>query len=200
MIESNPDLQELDRAGDGSVSRLLGQFLTAPLPQRTSSVLEQSVGHPLLEQALLAASELVKVEGLPADTSGRMLSDALQAAYRDGEPNLLGLLRHVPGESLSIDFQALAFYAKRLRANQDDARTLVRQFLGQVDKPDVDAIEGLSPAISIDQKSTSHNPLQALSSERRRLRTTFLSDFDAIEDLDPPLNVWRNRARPHQEF
>jgi excinuclease ABC subunit A len=33
-----------------------------------------------------------------------------------------------------------------------------RQFLGQLDKPDVDAIEGLSPAISIDQKSTSHNP------------------------------------------
>ena len=33
-----------------------------------------------------------------------------------------------------------------------------RQFLGQLDKPDVEAIEGLSPAISIDQKSTSHNP------------------------------------------
>ena len=33
-----------------------------------------------------------------------------------------------------------------------------RQFLGQLDKPDVDTIEGLSPAISIDQKSTSHNP------------------------------------------
>jgi excinuclease ABC subunit A len=33
-----------------------------------------------------------------------------------------------------------------------------RQFLGQVEKPDVDYIEGLSPAISIDQKSTSHNP------------------------------------------
>ncbi|MDG1061051.1 MAG: esterase, partial [Synechococcus sp. cluster3_bin.96] len=88
LIEANPDLQELDQAGDGSVSRLLGQFLTAPLPQRTSSVLEQSVGHPLLEQALLTASQFVKVEGLPADTSGQMLSDALQAAYRDGEPNL----------------------------------------------------------------------------------------------------------------
>ena len=73
LIEANPDLQELDQAGDGSVSRLLAQFLTAPLPERTSSVLEQSVGHPLLEQALLAASELVKVEGLPADTSGRCL-------------------------------------------------------------------------------------------------------------------------------
>lgn len=33
-----------------------------------------------------------------------------------------------------------------------------RQFLGQMNKPDVDKIEGLSPAISIDQKSTSHNP------------------------------------------
>ena len=127
LIEANPDLQELDQAGDGSVSRLLAQLLTAPLPQRTSSVLEQSVGHPLLEQALLAASDLVKVEGLPADTSGRVLSDALQAAYRDGEPNVLGLLRRVPGESLSIDFQALAFAAKRLQTNQDDARALVKQ-------------------------------------------------------------------------
>ena len=127
LIEANPDLQELDQAGDGSVSRLLAQFLTAPLPERTSSVLEQSVGHPLLEQALLAASDLVKVKGLPADTSGRVLSDALQAAYRDGEPNLLGLLRRVPGESLTIDFQALAYYAKRLQANQDDARALVKE-------------------------------------------------------------------------
>src|SRR5699024_7774482 len=33
-----------------------------------------------------------------------------------------------------------------------------RQFLGQMDKPDVDIIEGLSPAISIDQKTTSNNP------------------------------------------
>ena len=127
LIEANPDLQELDQAGDGSVSRLLAQLLTAPLPQRTSSVLEQSVGHPLLEQALLAASDLVKVEGLPADTSGRVLSDALQAAYRDGEPNVLGLLRRVPGKSLSIDFQALVFSAKRLQTNQDDARALVKQ-------------------------------------------------------------------------
>ena len=135
LIEANPDLQELDQAGDGSVSRLLGQFLTTPLPKRTSSVLEQSVGHPLLEQALLAASELVMVEGLPADTSGRMLSEALQAAYRDGEPNLLGLFRSIPGKSLSIDFQALAYYAKRLRANQDDALALVQQGTAMASAP-----------------------------------------------------------------
>ena len=127
LIRSNADLQELDRAGDGSVVRLLDRLLTAPLPKRATSVLEQSVGHPLLQQALLAASELMKVEGLPPDTSGRSLADALQAAYREGEPTILGLLRRLPGESLSIDLQALAFYAKRLQFNQDDARRLVRQ-------------------------------------------------------------------------
>ena len=37
-------------------------------------------------------------------------------------------------------------------------RHTARQFLGQMEKPDVDLIEGLSPAISIDQKTTSHNP------------------------------------------
>ncbi len=135
LIAANPDLQELDQAGNGSVSRLLSQFLTAPLPQRTSSVLKQSVGHPLLEQALMAASELVKVEGWPADTSGRVLSDALQAAYRDGEPNVLGLLRRVPGESLSIDFQALTYSAKRLQSHQDDALALVKQATAMAPAP-----------------------------------------------------------------
>ena len=48
LIEANPDLKELDRAGNGSVSRLLAQLLTAPLHKRTSSILEQSVYHPLL--------------------------------------------------------------------------------------------------------------------------------------------------------
>jgi hypothetical protein len=77
----------------------------------------------------------VKVEGFPADTSGRVLSDALQAAYRDGEPNLLGLLRRVPGDSLSIDFQALAYNAKRLQDHQDDARALVKQGIATAPAP-----------------------------------------------------------------
>ncbi len=126
LIAANPDLQELDRAGNGSVSRLLGEFLTAPFPKQTSGILEQSVDNPLFEQALLSASQLVKVDGLPPDTSGHSLADALDATYRDGEPNLLGLFRRLPGESLSIDFQALAYNAKRLRAQQVDARLLVK--------------------------------------------------------------------------
>ncbi len=56
---------------------------------------------------------------------------------------------------------SLAFdtiFAEGQRRYVESLSAYARQFLGQVDKPDVDSIEGLSPAISIDQKSTSHNP------------------------------------------
>lgn len=56
---------------------------------------------------------------------------------------------------------SLAFdtiYAEGQRRYVESLSAYARQFLGQMDKPDVDYIEGLSPAISIDQKTTSHNP------------------------------------------
>ncbi|MBE3571709.1 MAG: excinuclease ABC subunit UvrA [Moorella humiferrea] len=56
---------------------------------------------------------------------------------------------------------SLAFdtiYAEGQRRYVESLSSYARQFLGQMDKPDVDAIEGLSPAISIDQKTASHNP------------------------------------------
>lgn len=56
---------------------------------------------------------------------------------------------------------SLAFdtiFAEGQRRYVESLSAYARQFLGQLDKPDVDAIEGLSPAISIDQKSTSNNP------------------------------------------
>lgn len=56
---------------------------------------------------------------------------------------------------------SLAFdtiYAEGQRRYVESLSAYARQFLGQMDKPDVDSIEGLSPAISIDQKTTSNNP------------------------------------------
>ena len=56
---------------------------------------------------------------------------------------------------------SLAFdtiYAEGQRRYVESLSAYARQFLGQMDKPDVDYIEGLSPAISIDQKTTSKNP------------------------------------------
>jgi excinuclease ABC subunit A len=56
---------------------------------------------------------------------------------------------------------SLAFdtiYAEGQRRYVESLSAYARQFIGQMNKPDVDSIDGLSPAISIDQKSTSHNP------------------------------------------
>ena len=84
------------------------------------------------------------------------------------EHNLKGIDIDLPRDSLIVitglsgsGKSSLAFdtiYAEGQRRYVESLSAYARQFLGQVDKPDVDAIEGLSPAISIDQKSTSHNP------------------------------------------
>ena len=56
----------------------------------------------------------------------------------------------------SLAFDTL--YAEGQRRYVESLSSYARQFLGQMDKPDVDSIDGLSPAISIDQKTTSKNP------------------------------------------
>src|SRR5512144_2438132 len=71
--------------------------------------------------------------------------------------NRLVVLTGPSGSSKS----SLAFdtvYAEGQRRYVESLSAYARQFLGQMDKPDVDYIEGLSPAVSIDQKGTSHNP------------------------------------------
>lgn len=56
----------------------------------------------------------------------------------------------------SLAFDTL--YAEGQRRYVESLSVYARQFLGQMEKPDIDSIEGLSPSISIDQKTTSHNP------------------------------------------
>ncbi len=71
--------------------------------------------------------------------------------------NKLVVITGVSGSGKST----LAFdtiFAEGQRRYVESLSSYARQFLGQLDKPDVESIEGLSPAISIDQKSTSHNP------------------------------------------
>ena len=71
--------------------------------------------------------------------------------------NKLVVITGVSGSGKS----SLAFdtiYAEGQRRYVESLSSYARQFLGRMDKPEVDYIEGLSPAISIDQKGTSHNP------------------------------------------
>ena len=84
------------------------------------------------------------------------------------ENNLKNIDLTVPRDSLVVftglsgsGKSSLAFdtiYAEGQRRYVESLSSYARQFLGQMDKPDVDSIEGLSPAISIDQKTTSKNP------------------------------------------
>jgi len=84
------------------------------------------------------------------------------------EHNLKNINVEIPRNSLTVitglsgsGKSTLAFdtlYAEGQRRYVESLSTYARQFLGQMDKPDVDAIIGLSPAISIEQKTASHNP------------------------------------------
>ena len=84
------------------------------------------------------------------------------------ENNLKGLDVTIPRDSLVVltglsgsGKSSLAFdtiYAEGQRKYMESLSSYARQFLGQMEKPDVEYIEGLSPAISIDQKTTSKNP------------------------------------------
>ncbi len=84
------------------------------------------------------------------------------------EHNLKGIDVDIPRDSFTVltgvsgsGKSSLAFdtiYAEGQRRYMESLSSYARQFLGQMEKPDVDSIDGLSPAISIDQKSTNRNP------------------------------------------
>lgn len=84
------------------------------------------------------------------------------------ENNLKSISLNIPKDKLIVftgvsgsGKSSLAFdtiFAEGQRRYIESLSTYARQFLGQMDKPDVESIDGLSPAISIDQKSTSNNP------------------------------------------
>ena len=84
------------------------------------------------------------------------------------ENNLKNIDVRIPRNTLTVftglsgsGKSTLAFdtiFAEGQRRYIESLSSYARQFLGQMDKPDVELIDGLSPAISIDQKTTSHNP------------------------------------------
>ena len=107
----------------------------------------------------------------PAESNGGIdLSDTKNLIRISGarQHNLKNISLDLPRDKMIVftgvsgsGKSSLAFdtiFAEGQRRYVESLSAYARQFLGQVDKPDVDAIEGLSPAISIDQKSTSHNP------------------------------------------
>ncbi len=109
------------------------------------------------------------------------------------EHNLKDVTLELPRDALIVmtglsgsGKSSLAFdtiYAEGQRRYVESLSAYARQFLGQMDKPDVDSIEGLSPAISIDQKTTSRNPRSTVG--------TVTEIYDYLRLL------WARVGRPH---
>ena len=99
---------------------------------------------------------------------GKMMSKNEIIIRGAKEHNLKNINLKIPRDKLVVftgvsgsGKSSLAFdtiYAEGQRRYVESLSSYARQFLGQMEKPDVEYIEGLSPAISIDQKTTSHNP------------------------------------------
>jgi excinuclease ABC subunit A len=106
------------------------------------------------------------------------LKDITVALPRDALIVITGLSGS--GKS-SLAFDTI--YAEGQRRYVESLSAYARQFLGQMDKPDVDSIEGLSPAISIDQKTTSRNPRSTVG--------TVTEIYDYLRLL------WARVGRPH---
>ena len=88
---------------------------------------------------------------------------------------------------------SLAFdtiYAEGQRRYVESLSAYARQFLGQMDKPDVDFIEGLSPAISIDQKTASRNPRSTVGT------VTEIHDYLRLCSLVSGFRTARTTVRP----
>ena len=112
----------------------------------------------------------------PTASKAKAKAKAKSAVYNAGHISVRGAREHnlknvsvdLPRDQLVVftglsgsGKSSLAFdtiYAEGQRRYVESLSSYARQFLGQMDKPDVDIIEGLSPAISIDQKSASRNP------------------------------------------
>src|SRR6476646_6545232 len=113
-----------------------------------------------------AGSAPAPVSHAPAAPAARGLTDIVIRGAR--EHNLQNLSLRLPRQSLIVltgvsgsGKSSLAFdtlYAEGQRRYVESLSAYARQFLGQMEKPDVDAIEGLSPAIAIEQRGAGSNP------------------------------------------
>ncbi|MFQ6538053.1 MULTISPECIES: alpha/beta hydrolase family protein [Aphanothece] len=127
LLAGSSDLAELDRATDGAIGRMVLQLFNHPiaLPSGVSRGLAGAVGSPLLHEALLATTALVKIDGIPTDLSGEALSEALSTSEQEGSVTLLNLLRAMPGTRASVDLGRAAFVLNRLQRQQQPAADLL---------------------------------------------------------------------------
>jgi len=125
LLNGRSDLADLNRATGGRVGRELRQLLDTPLPLSLLPVVDQALGSPLLEQALLVLSSFGSVNGQNTDLSGERLQQVLIQASGQGQPTLLTLLQAIPGDSVRLDLGRAVELLQRLRRQQHQAERLL---------------------------------------------------------------------------
>ena len=166
----------IENYGSSFIAALLAIFLISNfgmVKNQLSNVM--NTAHLLSEEDDRSAYDGIKNEGIPyiEFTDFRaVINEKLECkslfSITKNEHNLKNVDLEIPKNSLVVmtgvsgsGKSSLAFdtiYAEGQRRYVESLSAYARQFLGGSEKPDVDSIEGLSPAISIDQKTTSNNP------------------------------------------
>lgn len=125
--------------------------------------------------------------------AGRKMSSEKITVRGAREHNLKGVSLEMPKHSLIVcsgvsgsgksSFAFDTLYAEGQRRYIESLSSYARQFLGQMEKPDFDSIDGLSPAISIEQKTVSHNPRSTVGT------VTEIADYLRV--------LWARAGKPH---
>jgi len=159
LLQGSSDLAELDRATDGKLGREMQQLFNTPLPLQTTLLVEKSAGTPLLEQALLAASSLGHIDGLPnGNLNGEELAAALQTAASGGRLTVLGLLQALPGKRASVDLERAITDLQRVVDQQKRAAAITASVPASSVDPRVSDPGPLSPTRQELAFAVSHRP------------------------------------------
>ncbi|MFM8604559.1 MAG: alpha/beta hydrolase family protein [Cyanobium sp.] len=151
LFNGSSDLAELDRATGGALGDRITELFGTTLPVGTRELLQNSAGTPMFEQALLLASTLGSIDGVPAEIDGTDLTAALKRASANGEITIQSLLQALPGRSATVNLESAMSGLKRLKNQFRPAQELVRSL----------------PAATVDPALAAQGPLPLQTSTQK---------------------------------
>ncbi|MFM7264404.1 MAG: alpha/beta hydrolase family protein [Cyanobium sp.] len=162
LANGSSDLAEIDRATDGVLGTRIAELFGAPLPVTTNALVRNAVGTPMFEQALLMASTIGSIDGVPPDLDGNELATALQQASASGPLTLQSLLKALPGESATINLENALLGLRRLKNQFRPAQEALTRLPAATPDPTQGALGPLTPVRSTAQITVRHRaePLQ----------------------------------------
>jgi predicted dienelactone hydrolase len=158
LANGSSDLAEIDRATEGALGRRITELFSAPLPLSTKALVRNSVGTPLFEQAMLVATTLGSIDGVPPDLDGSELSAALQKASASGDLTIQSLLQALPGQTATINLERALFGLRQLRNQFEPARRLLHDLPAAAFDPARSAPGPLTPLRTTQQLTVRHRP------------------------------------------